>query len=127
MGEKLLAAVGEGWVRAAHDISDGGLAVALPEMAFGGGVGFRASLEATGLPAPGVALVAEGASRWVVEVAPDAAGSFEATMRGLPFERLGEVTDQGGEFAWRSKTVVDLPLEELYQRWRAGLDAVPAR
>ncbi|MCI4356706.1 MAG: phosphoribosylformylglycinamidine synthase subunit PurL [Thermoplasmata archaeon] len=127
LGEKLLGAVGEGWVRAAHDISDGGLAVALPEMAFGGSVGFRVSLEATGLPAPGVALVAEGASRWVVEVAPDAAGSFEQAMRGLPLERLGEVTEQGGEFAWRSKTVVHLPLDELYPRWRAGLDAVPAR
>ncbi|MCI4362664.1 MAG: AIR synthase-related protein, partial [Thermoplasmata archaeon] len=87
LGERLLGTMARGWVRAAHDVSDGGLAVALPEMAFGGKMGFQAQLDATGLHSPGVALVAEGGSRWVVEVGADAAKAFEHAMRGLAVRR----------------------------------------
>ncbi|MCI4372875.1 MAG: phosphoribosylformylglycinamidine synthase subunit PurL, partial [Thermoplasmata archaeon] len=44
LGERLLRAVEAGSVRAAHDISDGGLAVTLAEMAFGGHLGFSIDL-----------------------------------------------------------------------------------
>jgi phosphoribosylformylglycinamidine (FGAM) synthase-like enzyme len=127
MGERLLGTMARGWVRAAHDISDGGLAVTLPEMAFGGGLGFRASLDATGLAGPGVALAAEGASRWVVEVTADGADVFERAMRGLPVRPLGEVTEGAGEYLWRGKSLATLHLAELYGRWRAGLDGLGRR
>jgi phosphoribosylformylglycinamidine synthase II len=127
MGERLLGAMARGWVRAAHDVSDGGLAVTLPEMAFGGGLGFRASLEATGLAGPGVALVAEGSSRWVVEVTAGATEVFEHAMRGLPVRSLGEVTEGGGELQWRGKSLATLHLAELYGRWSAGFDGLGRR
>jgi len=116
-----------GWVRSAHDVSDGGLAVTLPEMAFGGGLGFRVALDATGLDGPGVALVSEGSSRWVVEVPAEATGEFERAFRGLPVRALGEVTDGGGEFRWRGTSLTTLHLSELYGRWRAGLDGLGRR
>ena len=127
MGDRLLGAMSRGWVRAAHDVSDGGLAVTLPEMAFGGMLGFQVSLDATGLAGPGVALASEGASRWVVEVANDATGEFERAFRGLPLRGLGEVTDGGGEFRWRGKSLTTLHLAEVYGRWRAGLDGLSRR
>ncbi|MCI4332800.1 MAG: phosphoribosylformylglycinamidine synthase subunit PurL [Thermoplasmata archaeon] len=126
-GDRLLGAMARGWVRAAHDVSDGGLAVTIPEMAFGGAMGFQASLDATGLAGPGSALVAEGGSRWVVEVGADAAKAFEHAMRGLGVTRLGEVTESGGEFLWGPKLLDSLDLGRLYERWRAGLDAVGRR
>jgi phosphoribosylformylglycinamidine synthase len=127
MGDRLLGAMSRGWVRAAHDVSDGGLAVTLPEMAFGGMLGFQVSLDATGLAGPGVALASEGASRWVVEVAADAGNEFERAFRGLPVRALGEVTDGGGELRWRGKSLATLHLAELYSRWRAGFDGLGRR
>jgi phosphoribosylformylglycinamidine synthase subunit PurL len=121
VGERLLRTMRSGMVRAAHDVSDGGLAVALPEMAFGGGLGFSVDLDAAGLPSPGLALVAEGASRLVVEVARDRAGGFERAWTGLPLRRLGEVRPRDGELRWDGASRGTLRLDALYDRWRNGL------
>ena len=57
------------WVTAAHDLSDGGLAVALAEMALAGGVG--ATIDALP-PGPTYAvLFGEDQARYLVAVAPD--------------------------------------------------------
>jgi phosphoribosylformylglycinamidine synthase subunit PurL len=118
-----LATAGElGHVRAAHDISDGGLGVALFEMAFGGGLGFSVDLARTGLAGPGSALVTEGASRWIVEVRAGSAGAFERAFRGRPIVKLGEVREGPGLLRWNEKEVGRIDLEELYRRWRTGLD-----
>jgi len=120
-GERLLTAHTAGWVRAAHDVSDGGLGVTLAEMAFGGHLGFTVDLEATGLPAAGLALVAEGQSRIVVEVAGEFASKFEASFKGLPLARLGSVTHSTGLLRWAGKVRARVDLRALYERWRGGL------
>jgi phosphoribosylformylglycinamidine synthase subunit PurL len=120
-GERLLRAMAKGWVRAAHDVSDGGLAVALSEMAFGGGLGFSADLARTGLSSPSLAIVAEGGSRWVLEVERSAAGRFESAMRGVPLARLGEVRSGPGQFQFGPRDVAMLDRLAVYPRWRAGV------
>jgi phosphoribosylformylglycinamidine synthase subunit PurL len=120
-GERLLAAGHERLLRSVHDVSDGGLAVALPEMAFGGGLGFSVDLRATGLGDPGAALVAEAGSRFVVEVAPGAERRFERRFARVPHAPLGVVTAEGGRFRWGDRTLVTVPLRPLYERWRTGL------
>ncbi len=122
-GEALLRAGRRGQLRACHDVSDGGLAVTLVEMAFGGGLGFVADLDSTGLPGPGLSLVAEGGSRWVVEVAAARAPGFERAMRSVPARRLGEVADGSARFRWNGRDVARPELGELYDRWRAGVGA----
>ncbi|HEV2429783.1 MAG TPA: phosphoribosylformylglycinamidine synthase subunit PurL [Thermoplasmata archaeon] len=120
MGEALLRAGARGAVRSAHDISDGGLAVTLFEMAAGGGLGFEVDLARTGLEAPGVALVAEGASRWVVEVPEGETARAERLFGSLPFVRIGRVTPSGGRLLLDGRPKADLDLGTLYERWRAG-------
>jgi phosphoribosylformylglycinamidine synthase subunit PurL len=120
-GERLLAAMKRGAVRAAHDVSDGGLAVTLPEMAFGGNLGFAVDLASTDLSGPGLALAAEGGSRFVVEVPPAQVPSFHRAMGRSPHVALGEVTSRDGQFAWGARTVAEIPLGPLYERWRTGL------
>jgi phosphoribosylformylglycinamidine synthase subunit PurL len=119
-GERLVRAEERGWARAVHDVSDGGLALTLFEMAAGGGLGFNVDLAGTGLAGPGVALAAEGGSRWVVEVRGDAAAAFERAFAGLPLARLGTVTGQGGALTWRARPAARLELDRLYERWRRG-------
>ena len=67
-----------GRVRACHDIAEGGLAVALAEMAIGGGLGV--SLDALPHPDPVVALFAESNGRFVCELDPADVAWFTAAM-----------------------------------------------
>lgn len=120
-GSALLAAGEAGALRSVHDVSDGGLAVTLVEMAFGGGLGFSADLAVCGLPGPGIAAVAEGGSRWVVEVDRSKVELFERCLQGEPAARLGVVTALRGVFRWGEHVQADLDLTDLYLSWRSGL------
>jgi phosphoribosylformylglycinamidine (FGAM) synthase-like enzyme len=120
-GTALLRAAHDGTARAIHDISDGGLIVTLAEMGFGGGLGFSVDLARTGLRPAARALVAEGSSRWVVEVVADATREFERSIRGTPCVRLGAVTESWtGIIRDRSRECARLDLGSLYERWQRG-------
>ncbi len=121
IGDALLSAGACGTLRAVHDVSDGGLGLTLMEMAFGGGLGFSVDLAATLLPGPGLAAVAEGGSRWVVEVDRSKVDAFEVRMRGEPVTPLGHVTAADGVFRWGEQIQAQLDLTELYSAWRGGL------
>jgi len=92
----LHAAIDAGLVRACHDLSEGGLAVAAAEMAFAGGLGARISLaevpNSAEAPAA-VLLFSESNTRFLVEVPPEKAGAFEATLADVPHAQIGEVID----------------------------------
>jgi phosphoribosylformylglycinamidine synthase II len=121
LGERLIAASARGLANAVHDISDGGLAVTLAEMSFGGGLGFTADLAATGLSDATVALIAEGASRWVVEVPRRKEAAFRRALGAASVARLGEVTEGEGRFVFGEREVARFDREGLYPRWRSGL------
>jgi phosphoribosylformylglycinamidine synthase len=121
LGERLLKASEAGSVLAAHDLSDGGLAVTLAEMAFGGELGFRVDLAATGLRSGGTALAAEGGSRFVVEVLAGRTAGLVRSFRGLPCVRLGDVTADAARLEWKGEPQVEFSLRSLCARWHEGL------
>jgi len=121
IGERLLSAERRGLVRAAHDISDGGLAVTIAEMAFGGDLGFSVDLDVTGLPSPSSALAAEGRSRFVVEVPEKSRRRWEALFPRPQLARIGTVTGGDATLRWRGRELATVPLRPLYERWRTGL------
>jgi phosphoribosylformylglycinamidine synthase len=104
-----------------HDVSDGGLGVTLAEMAFGGGLGFEVDLECAGLATPALALAAEGASRFVVEVPRSAQRRFERALAGHRWAPLGVVTSADAKLRWGDRTLATVSLPPLYERWRGGL------
>jgi phosphoribosylformylglycinamidine synthase len=85
---RLHAAIRAGLVRSCHDVSEGGLAVALAELCIAG----RLGIEVNRLPHDDVvtALFSESSGRLVVEVRPEDVDDFLA-MAG-PALRLGVVT-----------------------------------
>jgi phosphoribosylformylglycinamidine synthase len=93
----LAQAIQAGWVRSCHDCSEGGLAVALAEMALAGGLGLALDLEriphASDAAGPDVLLFSESNGRFVVEVSPDDAAAFEAAMADVPCKQAGRVTE----------------------------------
>jgi phosphoribosylformylglycinamidine synthase subunit PurL len=120
-GERLLTLIEEGQVRACHDVSDGGLAVALTEMAFGGALGFDIDLSTLSQLEAWRFLVAEGGSRWVLEVSPHHADRVEHALAGSMLTRLGRVCSGAGVFRRRDDPVSAVDLASLYPRWRDGL------
>ncbi|HWB00317.1 MAG TPA: phosphoribosylformylglycinamidine synthase subunit PurL, partial [Pirellulales bacterium] len=92
-------AIHAGLVRACHDLSEGGLAAAVAEMAFAGGVGARVFLAQSpgvealeGQPqATAVLLFSESNTRFLCEVRPDDAQAFEALLADVPHAAVGEV------------------------------------
>jgi phosphoribosylformylglycinamidine synthase len=81
-----------GQVTACHDISSGGLALALAEMAMASGKGLKINLDdSKGLPH--ALLFGEDQARYVITVSSELANFVCATAegQGVPFRRLGKV------------------------------------
>lgn len=93
------AAIQKGYVRACHDISEGGLAVAVAEMAFAGDCGAHVRLADVPLedsltdPALRIAsaLYSESCSRFVLEVPADKQAAVEELLQAVPFAQIGRV------------------------------------
>jgi phosphoribosylformylglycinamidine synthase subunit PurSL len=96
----LHASIRAGLVRACHDLSEGGLAVALAEMAFAGDCGAHVSLQAIPHqvgrnehpPLETVLLFAESNSRLLCEVSPVNQQRFEQCLSTVPHAVIGQVT-----------------------------------
>ncbi len=122
-------AIASGLVAACHDCSEGGLGVALAEMALAGELGASLFLEAVPLPgdAHGVddwLLYAESNGRYLVEVAEERAEAFEALMAGLPYAQVGNVL-AAPELVVRSaqegELLFALPVQALEHAWRGHI------
>jgi phosphoribosylformylglycinamidine synthase len=107
-------------VTGVHDVSDGGIAVALAEMAFGGAVGFRVDLTDPSYT-PAEACFAESTSRVIVAVAREGVASLlaRAATVGVPATVIGEA---GGDRLIASGAF-DVTLADAERAWR---DALPA-
>ncbi|HEY2174759.1 MAG TPA: phosphoribosylformylglycinamidine synthase subunit PurL, partial [Mycobacteriales bacterium] len=109
LAEVLVAGARDGLLRAAHDLSDGGLAQALVESCLAGRTGATVRLPA-GID-PFVALFSESAGRAVVAVAPADEERFtrQCVERGLPCVPVGVVGGPTLDLAG----IFGVPLEEL--------------
>jgi phosphoribosylformylglycinamidine synthase len=89
-------------------VSEGGLAVALAEMAIGGGLGIAAELPGTDAT---LALFAESTGRIVVEVEPEHEADLLARL-GADARRIGTVTsDRAIRLTVGDRVVVDVGLD----------------
>ncbi len=122
----LYGAIQAGWVRSAHDCSDGGLGVALAETAFAGGLGLELHLEPLareeGLSMAEL-LFSETPGRLVVTVSADHQKAFEERMKGVNCRLLGEVTAAGRLVVQgkESVPVLDASLSALKEAWQRTL------
>jgi len=108
----------EGIVSSAHDCSDGGLAVALAEACISGGMGFKGNFSIRGRW--DAALFGEVQSRIVVSLPPGRLADLERLAGELvvPVAVLGIVEGE----RIRIGDMVDLPLSDIDQVWRNGLE-----
>ncbi len=106
--------VAGGLVDGVHDVSTGGLAVALAEMAVRSGIGCTVARVGDVLE-----LFSESPSRAVLCVAPERLGAVEAVLdhAGVPRARIGVA---GGD-RLSVKGLLDLPLPAVADAWRDRL------
>jgi phosphoribosylformylglycinamidine synthase len=122
-GDFVRALIAEQRVSAVHDVSDGGLLVAIAEMALAGGIG--AELEA----APGAAHAfwfGEDQGRYVVTLPPAAAAALIAAAgkAGVALQRLGRT---GGDAltVTGERPILLSALRERFEDWLPRYMAVP--
>ncbi len=123
--EQVAQATEQGLISALHDCSDGGLGVALAEMAFGGGYGMELelgfALTSSGLE-PIQYLFSESASRLVALVKKKHQPAFESLLRDQFLTLLGTTTlKQELLILAKGEVVVHEPLEGLKSSWQQGL------
>ena len=122
----LRQAIGAGLVRSAHDLSDGGLAVAAAEACLAAGLGAQLELPACGLRLDRL-LFAEGGGRLLLSVAPgnDAAWWDLISTSGVSARQLGLVSaDPRLRIRQAGETLLDLALEPMGQAFE---QAIPRR
>src|SRR6185295_7995269 len=114
----VLEAAEAGWLRSAHDCSDGGLAVALSECAFRGeepGLGGRFDLP--GRLRPDVLLFSESPSRMIVTTREEASLAAAALRHGVPCHRLGIVEGRQVTLVSGGRVLASLPVDRLHEAW----------
>lgn len=109
-GEFVRAVIRNAQVTACHDISSGGLGVALAEMAMASNKGMTVSLSDQQGPAHAL-LFGEDQARYVIAVSADLANFVQASAEsaGVPFRTLGKI---GGD-KLVVEGVIDIPVVEL--------------
>jgi phosphoribosylformylglycinamidine synthase len=121
---KLHEAIRGGLIRSCHDLSEGGLAVAVAEMAFAGSIGADVTdLAATGAEAEEVLLFAESCSRFLIEVEPARAQALQECFgTDVPLARVGQTCQEprlriagGGEW------LIEASLADLKEAWQKPL------
>ena len=125
-------AIQAGQVRACHDMSEGGMAVALAEMAFAGGLGMDVSVDsipgdladATAEQSEVALLFSESNTRFICEVPQPLAEAFEQCLQrhDVPCARIGTVTPDGRvKITGGGRPLIDADIATLKDAWQSPL------
>ena len=120
----LHAAIRAGLVHSCHDLSEGGLALALAEMCIGGRLGATVDIQPVRTPKRAfcatTALFGESNGRLLLEVEPAEVDSLEQRFAGLPLARLGSVSETPDlVMTDGSERLIELQLEKLVVAWKS--------
>ncbi len=116
-GEFVRDAIARGWVAASHDLADGGLYVALAEMALASGIGADLEVPKDCDTTAGW-LFGEEQARYLLAIAPDRLGAVLelARARGVLARRVG--TTGGGALTLDRGNAISLDeLAEIHEGW----------
>ncbi|GAA0410038.1 phosphoribosylformylglycinamidine synthase subunit PurL [Paenibacillus motobuensis] len=119
----VLKAIQSGFVQSAHDLSEGGLAVALAESCISGGLGAQVELPASDLRAD-IALFSESQSRILLSSSPNHVDELVQLIGqyGVPVQVIGSVEGKDLVVHASGTAVVNRPVQELKQVWE---DVIP--
>ncbi|MFQ5887537.1 MAG: AIR synthase-related protein, partial [Candidatus Hydrothermarchaeales archaeon] len=123
--DALTKAIDGGLIRSCHDLSEGGLAVSLAEMAFSGGIGVEVRLGK--VPADGKMredhiMFSESNSRFLVEIDKKNQDRFEDLMKDTVFAQIGQTIPDEELRVFGSKgQLISSDLKTLKENWQRTL------
>ena len=125
--ETFYNAVSRRLIRSCHDISDGGLGVALAEMAIGGRIGVRIDLSLVPSRPKDLSwwkiLFSESAGRFLVTIRPGDRNRLEEMFKGQHLSRIGRTTSGTRvEVEMGGRHLFGAEVDELFQAWKKPLD-----
>ncbi len=121
----LLAGLAEkGLLDSAHDVSDGGFAVALAECAMRRGIGVEVSLEDSGIR-PSALLFGESTGRAIVSFPPEAQAAVAGAAKtaGVPMARIGRVGGDRLAISIGARPVINEAVAALAEIWKTSFAA----
>ncbi|MCM3723486.1 phosphoribosylformylglycinamidine synthase subunit PurL [Solibacillus isronensis] len=115
--QSILEAIQSGLVQSAHDVSEGGVAVALAEKTFAAkGLGLDVALTGSAT----TALFAESQSRFVLTVKAEHAEGFETIVKDA--QKIGTVTDDANiKISGETGVLVEGTVEEFRSAWKGAI------
>ena len=127
--KSLSRCISSGLVESCHDCSEGGLSVALAEMAFSGNLGMEIFLPQVKHKISNknlrddIILFSESNSRFIVEVAKENQGLFEKMLNGTNFSVIGRLTDTDNftVYGLNKKQIISIPIQVLKEAWQKPL------
>jgi phosphoribosylformylglycinamidine synthase II len=116
----ILSAIEKGLLKSAHDISDGGLAIALAECCMEKELGIKVQMES--MLRTDVVLFSESQSRFVVSCSPEALAELQRLMdlQEIPYEILGTVESEDFVIDINNKNIVALKLKDMKEAWKGA-------
>ncbi len=120
--DAVLSAIREGLVASAHDLAEGGLAVALAESCISGDKG--ANVQVSSELRNDIALFSESQSRILLSAAPEKADALQQQLQqaGVPFQVIGNVGGETLNVTINGKQVINSTVSDLQKIWK---DAIP--
>jgi phosphoribosylformylglycinamidine synthase II len=120
--DAVLSAIQKGLVASAHDLSEGGIAVAVAESCISGRLGAEVALSSD-LRADHL-LFSESQSRILLSAKPDQAAALQAwlTEQGVVHAQVGNVKGSSLTISVNGKSGIQAPVTQLEKVWK---DAIP--
>ncbi len=120
--------IADGLVSCAHDVAEGGLAVALAEMCLTG-QGPGCTVDTEWRERSDLALFGESGCRILLTVAPERAADLEkaAAEAGVGCRRLGSTGGNAVSIKDGDQTVLQVEIQQLRDSWEATLPAIAGR
>ncbi len=114
----------QGWIRSAHDSSEGGLVVAIAESCIGGTLGATVDL-ISAENCLDYAMFAEGGARIIASVSPENQQAWETYLNGNLkgyWECIGTVGGDALTIAVQHQSVITVTVAEMTETWGEAID-----
>lgn len=117
----LLESMKNGIVKSCHDLSEGGLVIAISEMAFGSDYGAEISLPVFENMRADEFIFSESNTRWIVEIENDKEFEEILIKNKTPFMKIGKISGKKLKIIQSGETLIDIPIENLRDKWKNAI------
>lgn len=117
--DALLEAIWNGYVASCHDVSEGGIAACIAEMAIGGWTGVDIDIDCFSRDLrEDMKLFSESNTRWVAEVKKEEDFVNLLNKKGVEFYKIGKVVSDRIVIRRGKEKIIDLDIDLIDRTWR---------